>query len=159
MWSSGRDSTSRHSVRMAGETYNRPLAAPSTLPLGNPFSRRHLYLALRKQELQASYFRLAISPVQNTSVSSFENRSFSRMTVFPSSSSSDLSRSLSCLFPRIEHRNTDARDVLRVARDECQVMLKGSRRKKPINYREQNLLGARLCGQVAPPIRHLRINW
>src|SRR5258707_15142139 len=41
-----------------------------------------------------SYFRLVISPVHKTSVSSFENLSFSRMTVFPSSSSSDLSTSL-----------------------------------------------------------------
>ncbi len=37
------------------------------------------------------YLRLVISPVQKTKVSSFENRSFSRMIVFPSSSSSDLS--------------------------------------------------------------------
>src|SRR5258708_7495507 len=43
---------------------------------------------------RVSYFRVAISPEQKTSVSSFENRSFSRMMVFPSSSSSDLSTSL-----------------------------------------------------------------
>jgi hypothetical protein len=42
----------------------------------------------------AGYFRMAISPEQKTRVSSFENRSFSRMMVFPSSSSSDLSTSL-----------------------------------------------------------------
>jgi hypothetical protein len=40
---------------------------------------------------QPNYFRMAISPVQKTNVSSFENRSFSRMTVAASSSSSDLS--------------------------------------------------------------------
>jgi hypothetical protein len=41
-----------------------------------------------------SYFRVAISPEQKTRVSAFENRSFSRMIVLPSSSSSDLSTSL-----------------------------------------------------------------
>src|SRR5260370_6614476 len=43
---------------------------------------------------QTSYFKLVVSPVQKTSVSSFEKRSFSRMTVVPSSSSSNLSTSL-----------------------------------------------------------------
>src|SRR5882762_11788676 len=41
---------------------------------------------------RTSYFRVAISPEQKTSVSSFEKRSFSRMIVFPSSSSSDSKR-------------------------------------------------------------------
>jgi len=98
---------------------------PATLRVGSPFFKNVLVSLGTNERLsntdhswlyflsrQLSHFKLVVSPLQKTSVSSFEKRSFSRMIVVPSSSSSDLSTSFGRLPMRDVPRFTVPEDAV-----------------------------------------------